>query len=522
MRPAAPQPLPFVAALAAILAGAFALTLSFPERGWWWAAPIGVALNLLAIRGQRPGIAAYLGFLGGLAFYLMHVAWTSLFLGAVPWTALSALMALWWMLGSIGIAIAYRRLPTRPGRTRSLGALPVAVASLWTLRETLASNVPYGGFAWGRIAQSQSNSPLLELVSWVGFAGVAFLVVWFVAFTIEVVLHPRDAQVSPRPRAGFILRRAAQFTGVAAAGAALLVWPLWPTQQGETVRILAVQGDTPGASYFIPSDPGEILESHAQVTLDALEKAGQVDLVLWPEGSVDVSPLLNSYSADLISYVEQRAGAPVLMNTVTMTGDWDDPDTQYFNSQIVWHDGEAGEQYDKAHPIPFGEYVPDREVFEALAPDLIGMIQREYTPGIRSNVLDIDGTRYGVFICYDIVDDNLVREAVAGDAGVLLAPTNNADFGYSEESAQQLATARLRAVESGRPLVQASTVGWSAAFAADGTQIAGLDWYEPGAFVAEVTTGVGETPATVFGDAIDLLAGGVGLAIVVAAPRRRD
>jgi apolipoprotein N-acyltransferase len=235
-----------------------------------------------------------------------------------------------------------------------------------------------------------------------------------------------------------------------------------------------------------------------------------------------VSPLLNSYSAELISYIESRAGAPVLMNTVTMTGDWDDPDTEYFNSQIVWQHGEAGEQYDKAHPIPFGEYVPDREFYEALAPDLIGLIQREYTPGTRSNVLDIDGTNYGVFICYDIVDDHLARAAVEGDAGVLLAPTNNADFGYSEESAQQLATARLRAVESGRPLVQASTVGWSAAFEADGTQIAGLEWYEPGAFVAEVTTGTGKTPAIAFGDAIDVLASGVGLAIVIAAPRRRD
>lgn len=522
MRPAAPRPLPIVAAAAAMLAGAFALAFAFPERGWWWAAPIGVALNLLALRGQRVAIASYLGFLGGLVFYLVHVQWMSLFLGPVPWVALSVLMALWWMLGSIAIAVAYRRLPSRPTRRWPLGALPVAVASLWTLRELLASNVPYGGFSWGRVVQSQSNSPLIELVSWVGFAGVTFLIVWWVALTIEAVLLPRTARMRPVAPAGEGSRVAARYLGVAAAGAALLTWPLWPTQQGETVRILAVQGDTPGAGYFIASEPGEILNAHAQVTLDALEDAGDVDLVLWPEGSVDISPLLDQSSADLITYVEQQAGAPVLMNTVTLTGDWADPATEYFNSQILWQDGEPGAQYDKAHPIPFGEYVPDRAFWASLAPDLIGMIQRGYTPGERPNVMDIDGTNYGIFICYDIVDDHLARDAASGDAGVLLAPTNNADFGHSDESAQQLATARLRAVEAGRPLVQASTVGWSAAFNADGTQIAGLDWYEPGAFVAEVTTGVGQTPATVFGDAIDILAGGVGAVIVLCAPRRRD
>jgi apolipoprotein N-acyltransferase len=134
-------------------------------------------------------------------------------------------------------------------------------------------------------------------------------------------------------------------------------------------------------------------------------------------------------------------------------------------------------------------------------------------------VLEVNGTGYGVFICYDIVDDSLARDAARGDAGVLLAPTNNADFGRSDESAQQLATARLRAVEAGKPLVQASTVGWSAAYAADGTELAALDWYEPGAFVVEVQPASGLTPATAFGEGIDVLLGGLGLALLLGAPR---
>lgn len=520
-----PRPaLSFPAAVAAMLAGSIALHLAFPGYSLWWTAPIGVALQLLALRGRRLVVGGFLGFVGGSTFYLLHVSWTSLFLGPVPWIALSTLMGAWWALGALGICIAYRRVLAWGGRFRTLGILPIVAASIWTFREWLASNVPYGGFAWGRIAQSQSNSPLLELVSWVGFSGLCFLLVWWVAFALEVAVGwCRLRQIHAAPRcAGWCLRVLAGVFGVLAAAVTLLVWPLWVVPQGNTVRVLAVQGDTPGASYFIPSRPGEVMTAHADATLEALDSAGRVDLVLWPEGSVDVSPLLNDSAAQLLEYVQARAGAPLLINTVTMDGDWDDPATKYFNSQLVWQNGQAGQQYDKAHPIPFGEYVPDREFFAALAPDLIGLIGREYTPGTRANVLQLGGVNYGVFICYDIVDDHLLRSAVQDGAQVLLAPSNNADFGRSDESAQQLATARLRAVESGRAVIQASTVGWSAAFRADGTQIAGLDWYKPGAFVADVATANGQTPATQFGVAIDVIVCGIGVALVLATPRRRS
>jgi apolipoprotein N-acyltransferase len=500
--------------MAATLAGSGVLALAFPDRAWWWCAPIGIALHLIALRGQRLGRAAGLGFAGGLVFYLLHVQWTSLFLGPVPWVALSALMGLWWLVGGMLIAAAYRRLGRLPGRLGRYGMLPLAIAGLWTLRETLSSALPYGGFAWGRIAQSQSNSPLIELVSLVGFSGLTFAIVLWVALAIEVVARRRRwGENSDGWRIG------ARITGLAAAAGLLAVVPQWPTAHGEPVRILAVQGDTPGASYFIPAERGEILLAHAQTTLDALEDAGDLDLVLWPEGSVDVSPLDNYAAEELLNLIEEQAGAPILMNTVTRTGDYDDPATEFFNSQLLWDAGGVTEQYDKAHPIPFGEYVPDRDFFMALAPDLIGLIQRGYSPGTLPNVLEVNGTGYGVFICYDIVDDSLARDAARGDAGVLLAPTNNADFGRSDESAQQLATARLRAVEAGKPLVQASTVGWSAAYAADGTELAALDWYEPGAFVVEVQPASGLTPATAFGEGIDVLLGGLGLALLLGAPR---
>lgn len=682
-----PRALPWPAALAATLAGALVLSFAYPERNWWWCAPVGILLLLGALRGARPGFGALVGGVGGLTFYLVHVSWTSLFLGPVPWIALSALMGAWWAVGGAGIAWAYRRvwgasggpslasvdvvatlpasagvfaeyrgstvgsrakrrhprvrplrrlrrmvLPGRAGSVR-LGLVPLAVASMWSARETLSSLWPYGGFAWGRVAQSQADSPLGPLVAWLGFAGLGFVIVWACAALLELAALPlpglvferqarmpghrirrgsaraggADARASARRRAstwrgsrdsggartrpeqvsvaGFgaapaaaagehrgsfgarggaagaaasarrrasILRDTAQpgaagaaaaagrrasillgpvragagwqlaaRTAGALAGAALLVcWPHWQTATSGSVRILAVQGDTPGASYFVPAAPGEVLRAHINETLRALDTAGPVDLVLWPEGSVDVSPFDDESVADALTAVSQAADAPLLVNFVTRTGSFDDPATEYFNAQVLWADGGPAGEYDKAHPIPFGEYVPNRDFFMALAPDLIGLVKRGYTPGTRPNTLTIDAARYGIFICYDIVDDALVRQAVGQNAEVLLAPTNNADFGRTEESAQQLATAKLRALETGRPLVQTSTVGWSAAFAADGTELAALDWYTPGAYVVTVPRAQGSTPAIILGPALDLFVGILGPALALASRTR--
>ncbi|SJM52786.1 apolipoprotein N-acyltransferase [Gulosibacter sp. 10] len=507
----------------AAAAGALLLPLAFPDRGWWPMALLAVTLLLLAVRGQRPGFAALLGFGSGLVFYLLHVEWTSLFLGALPWVALSTLMAAWWAAAFPLIALAYRRLPSArgPGGIRALGALPVAVAGIWTLREALSSTVPYGGFAWGRLAQSQSDSPLTALVSWVGLSGLSFLMVWFCAFAVELLLagRPRGPEIGRGP--GSRARELGLRLGALAVAAGLLcAWPLWPTPTDGTVRVLAVQGDTPGASYFIPSERGEVLAAHLEATR-AVDPDADVDLILWPEGSMDVSPFASPSAAAALDRLAAEYGAPVLANTVTMDGDYEDPDTRYYNTQFLWSPGEGSvAEYDKAHPIPFGEYVPNREFFMALAPDLIGLIQREYTPGTRSNVLERAGTGFGVFICYDIVDDALVRQTVEQGAGILLAPTNNADFGTTEESAQQLATARLRAVETGRATVQASTVGWSAAYLPDGGEVAALDWYTPGAFVVELPVATGDTGAMLWGRSLEVLVSGLGLVLVLLAPRR--
>src|SRR5690606_19636953 len=107
-------------------------------------------------------------------------------------------------------------------------------------------------------------------------------------------------------------------------------------------------------------------------------------------------------------------------------------------------------------------YVPNREFWSLFAPELIGLIQRDYTPGTRDAVFDVGEATVSVNICFDIVDDRLIRGSVHDGAQAIFAQTNNADFGRSDETVQQLAIARIRAIETGRTVVNISTVGVSA------------------------------------------------------------
>jgi apolipoprotein N-acyltransferase len=505
--PRAPLPL-WLAVLIALAAGPV-LDAGFPDRDWWPLTFVGIGMVLLAQRGRSAGAGFLVGWLAGESFYLVHVSWTALYLGPIPWVALSTLEALFWGVGGILITLAYRWAPRAwPGVAGRLGLIPVIVAGLWVLREYVTGNWPYGGFSWGRVAESQSQSPFAPLTAWLGISGVSFVMVWLVALIVEAVF---TIDVRPSVRA------------VIAAGAVALVLavPSWPATTHGTTRIAAVQGNGP-AGFFDPDNvPYAVLNAQVEATraipMDQVTGDRKVDMVVWPEGSALPDPTRDPASATALDALARKFGAPFIVGTITYR------DGEYFNTSVQWEAGKgAVDYYDKKHPVPFGEYVPDRSFWRPFAPSLIDLISRDYTPGTRDNVFDVNGVRSGISICFDIVDDQLLTDMMQGGAQVILAQTNNADFGQTDENQQQLAIARLRAIESGRALVNISTVGSSQIIAPDGRTISEIPPFKPGHMVADVPLGTTTTPATLLSRGIEYLVAGLGLfGLIVAAFARR-
>ncbi len=464
--------------------------------GWWPLIFLGTGMILWSLRGRSVAGSLLIGLIAGFAFFGCHILWLTVYLGPIPWLALAGLEAIFFALGAMLMSLAWRWAPliwtTRASR---IAGIPLVLAGLWTLREAVTSVWPYGGFSWGRLAFSQSDSPFATLVTWVGVSGLSFLLAWVSALALQLLLEVGFDW----PVRGIV---------ATAAALALVAIPAWPVQSSGTMRVAAVQGNA-DAGLFAQHPPGTTLDDHLQATVPLFGK--KADVVVWPENAADVDPLRNPQSAQVLDFVTQRMGAPLVTGTIT-----EDDKGRVFNSLLLWKSGKGSvQQYDKIHPVPFAEYLPDRAFWYPLAPDLLDMVPRDYSFGQRSNVFDINGIKAGVAICFDIVDDSLVRQMISGGAQLILAPTNNADFGHSDESRQQIAIARLRAIETGRSVVNISTVGMSGMFAPDGRVIAQLPDYRAGAMLENVPLSSTVTPAMAIGPAVEWLACGIGVSGLV-------
>lgn len=494
-RPSPFTALPVRVALPLAVIGGVLFALAFPTPGWWFLAYPAVACTLLAAMGQGWRRAAWIGYLGGVAFWLPAISWAGRYLGPVPWLALALFEAAMFALGSVALALTYRWVArvvtTTAGR---VWGLPAVVAAIWTGREWFSGSWPYGGFAWGRVGLSQSESPFAHLAAYVGVLGLSFVVVYCVAVVVSLGLV-----------SGVRLRMRVATAGLLVA--AVLAVPAWPTATDGTIRIEAVQGNGP-AGYFDRAQPGDVLRS--QVAATDVDARG-VDLVVWPEASAEYDPRAAPVIANDLNQVVRGVGAPIVAGAITQT-----PSGVLHNTSFVWTADGWQSSYDKVRPVPFGEYVPDRWFFSKLAPSLIGLLQRDYTPGTKPNVLSVAGVKAGIAICFDIVDDGLTADMARGGAQVILAQTNNADFSGTDENLQQLEIARMRAIESGRSLVNISTVGASQVIDPTGRTIDRVPEYTATSMTTDVPLGTSTTPATVASGLITLVLSLGGLLVLLA------
>lgn len=493
--------LPLWAAVITAAVAGLAMDAAFPSLGWWPLAFVAIALSLLTLIGRSVPAAMLVGGVFGAGLFFPHLSWVTGFLAdhdlaAVPWAAVAGAESVLVAVLSPLITIAYR--PTRhghaPGWLRVLG-LPLLVAGAWTVRELVIGSWPYGGFPWTRVGMTQAGSPFAQVASWTGVSGLGFLMVAVSAGVLEAI-RPHRSTLCREGRERQAGRRQVALGISVVTAALMLVIPQFPTVPAGTVRVGAAQGNGP-AAYADDRRPGEVLD--AQLAASEPLQDERVDLVVWPEGGVDSDPVADPRVALILNDAAASYGAPILLNAASADGD------AVYNRSFLWTmQGPAG-THAKRHPVPFGEYLPDRWLFEALAPDLVGLLGREYVPGTDVPVIDVHDVATGVAICFDVVFDDVIREGAHNGAQVYMLQTNNADFRGTDENLQQLAFARMRAIETGRSVVNLSTTGTSQVFSPDGTVLASLPVDEPGVMIADVELRDGLTAGIVAGPWLETL-----------------
>lgn len=412
--------------IALSLASGLLAFASFAPIGFWWCAPISLALLIYLLWKEtlRHRLVAIMLF--GIAFFGPLLAWSNTYVGDVPWLILTILQVV------LLVPLAFFKI----SKLSDVLLFP----SLWIAVEFLRGHFPFNGFGWGRIAFGQADSPFAQVAriggaSILGFVVAMLGVVFFLAFQ-------RNLKI-----AGVLMMSIVAFTIAVSATS--------PDLPKRNFEFVAVQGGVPSLGLDFNSRATAVFENHLRSTVDYLTShRKEPKVILWPENSIDVDPFKDPIVRDQLQSVVDEFNVPFIVGAVLKHG------SNFQNASILWQP-EIGPTtiYIKRHLTPFGEYIPLRTIAEVVSPYAKGVV--DFVPGDLIVIHRVGQAKFAPIICFELLDDASGR-AMAKMSNVFVVQTNSATFGLSPESDQQLGITRIRAIEHQRYSISVATSGISA------------------------------------------------------------
>ena len=424
-------------------------------------------------RADSARAGAVLGFAWGLGLFGAGVSWVyvsmhdvggmAVPLAAVATMAFCALLAVF----PAAAGFAYGKLRRGTGWRDA-----VLAAGVWTLAEWLRGWL-LTGFPWLSIGYSQTPpSPLAGFAPLVGVYGVGLLVALLAAL----------GGVAWRNWRWWLALLAICTLGIGLRQIA------WTEPVGEPVSISLLQGNIPQSIKWEPERLPLSIETYRR-----LAQAHPAQITVLPETAMPM--LFDAIPAEVLADLTRQGD--VLIGSAIASGNGG-----YGNGAIAVSPKRSIQVYTKVHLVPFGEFVPPG--FQWFF-GLVNIPMSGFTPGKRGQAaLTVAGQRLAINICYeDLFGDELAAALPA--ATLLVNLSNTAWFGDSLAQPQHLQIARLRALETGRPIVRATNTGMTAAIAPDGTVVAALPPFVESALTVSVTGYQGSTPYARLGDATAVL-----------------
>ncbi len=504
-------------ALRWMLAGGSGLlcAAAFPPWEFGLVAFLGLVPLFLAVEGVTPGQAAWLGYAGGLCFYLPTVWWvinTMTTYGRMPLPlSVLALLLMCGVLAGYTAAFTWLLVVGRDRLRLPRGVIPLVGSALWTALEFLRTYL-FSGFPWALLGYSQYRQPTIRLLaSAVGVYGISSLLV-LVNGTLAGLLATsmRWRGEASRWRQAIVPLGLASVAVLIVVGYGRLLWRD-PTG-GAPIRVGLLQGNIDQSLKWERSYQTATLGIYEGLTRRvAVERPA---LIVWPETAV---PFFLRREAELsrrVYSLTAEIGVPILLGTPDVGND----SRLYNTAFLLGGDGQIRGRYDKRHLVPFGEYVPLQTLFFFLDKLVVGI--GDFGRGRTATVFSLDGARFSVMICYEVIFPAEVREFVREGAEFLVNITNDAWFGRSGAPYQHLAMAAMRAVENGTYLVRAANTGVTGVIAPSGEILAATAIFTEAALLGTIRPRQTKTLYTRYGDVLAWICLAFGGAYCLALLRR--
>lgn len=218
--------------------------------------------------------------------------------------------------------------------------------------------------------------------------------------------------------------------------------------------MVAVQGGVERTGLGTLGQPRAVLRKHIETTISNLSIVNASDYVIWPESSVDLDPFQDSETFNLLIDLEQDVTPPILLGTTLHNADG-----KRLNSSQELQDGKLTTKYQKRRLVPFGEFLPIRDIVEKYT-SRSSLLTTDFAPGQKTGQLQAAEINLGILICFEIADDSLIFDGIENNSATIVQ-TNNATYQYLGQSEQQILYTRVRAIETGKPIISISTSGVS-------------------------------------------------------------
>lgn len=433
------------------------IALSLPPFGWWPLGWLGMTVVAAALPGKRLGRRAALGAGWGLAQYVIGIEWTQQF-SVYGFVVLLIVCAAFTCLSACAV-------PSRSARTVALG-LPASVM----LAEWARDRFPLHGFPLAATALGQAAGPLAWTVRLGGgllLSGETALVGVAMA-TLAKAARQRWMNYSEAPASGQpggVRPVKLLWAGLLAIVAGLVPLAGWMSPSGAggrlaPLRVALVQGGGPLGTRAIHTAPQVVFNRQIAESRGLKPPLG---LVVWPEGMLQAnSPFRQTSQAAQVAALAKRLSATVIAGVVQNLSS-----TLYLNEVAAWSpSGRIVGTYVKNHLVPFGEYIPDRKLLSRYFN--VADVPRDAIAGNSPAFLATPAAPIGVLISYEVFFGARARSGVLAGGQLLAVPTDDASYRGTQVVGQELAAARLRAVETGRWLVLVSPTGYSEVVRPDG------------------------------------------------------
>ena len=454
------------------------VALSMPPWGWWPLTFVGLALltsRETAATSRAARFRIGMGF--GCGWFLPAMSWMWFL------TAPGFLIAVLLFAALHGLA----SLAAAGGPDDPWSAVRSPAAHM--LVESLRLFFPFGGVPLATVAIAQVSGPLHRIAA----VGGVVLLSW-VAWQVSALL----SGVARRAHTPGRLRRVAW-----TACAAVFVFAFFAPSgrsTGRTLHVVAVQGGGPQGTRAVDTDPREVVQRHLDATAAFLpDPDDPVDVVVWPENVVDVVDFESSTEHAEITAEADRIGAPFAVGITEDVGT-----DSFTNAQVVVEpSGGVTSRYDKVRRVPFGEYMPLRSLLDSIGAP-VDLVPRDAVAGTDPAFVDFatdsGPVRAGVVISWEVFFGGRARDGVGHGGEFIMNPTNGSSYTWTVLQTQQIASSRLRAIESGRWVVQVSPTGFSAFVSPDGDVIDRTSVSEASVIDHRIELRGGRTPYGALGD----------------------